>query len=61
VAARPSANAESDRKRFSQLWTIVIVNDPFMNNIADSDRILNPGKDIVQKFKDHIENELFSS
>jgi phosphotransferase system enzyme I (PtsP) len=46
---------------------MVIVNDPVMNNISDGDRILidaeignvfiNPGKDIVQEFKDRIDEQ----
>jgi phosphotransferase system enzyme I (PtsP) len=46
---------------------MVIVNDPVTNNISDGDRILidaeignvyiNPGKDIVQEFKDRIDDQ----
>jgi len=46
---------------------MVIVNDPVMNNISDGDRILidaeignvyiNPGKDVVQEFKDRIDEQ----
>jgi phosphoenolpyruvate-protein phosphotransferase len=50
---------------------MVIVNDPVMNNISDGDRILidaeignvfiNPGKDIVQEFKDRIDEQTTAS
>ncbi|GAB6268198.1 MAG: phosphoenolpyruvate--protein phosphotransferase [Smithella sp.] len=50
---------------------MVIVNDPVMNNISDGDRILidaeignvfiNPGKDIVQEFKDRIDEQTMES
>jgi phosphotransferase system enzyme I (PtsP) len=46
---------------------MVIVNDPGINNISDDDRILidaeignvyiNPGKDVVQEFKDRIDEQ----
>jgi phosphotransferase system, enzyme I, PtsP len=50
---------------------MVIINDPVTNNISDGDRILidaeignvyiNPGKDIVQEFKDRIDEQAAGS